>query len=137
MKNGLLPGVEATVRITVTEAMLAAFDGEVIHPVLSTVSMIYHMEKAGRAVILPFLEEDEEGCGFAVEIKHVGPAVIGQEVVFRAVCTEVTDTRVVCEVTAHTALGRVGYGSFTQALFKKEDMKRRIQDLQKQVEATR
>lgn len=129
--------MEATIRITVTEEMLAAFDGEVIHPVLSTVSMIYHMEKAGRAVILPFLEDDEEGCGFGVDIKHVGPAVIGQEVIFRAVCTEVTATRIVCEVTARTSRNRVGYGFFTQALFKKAEMAKRFRDLQQQVDEER
>lgn len=47
--------------ITVTEDMIAAFGGEMVHPVLSTVTMVYYMEWVGRKVILPFLEEGEEG----------------------------------------------------------------------------
>lgn len=130
MKDGLQPGATAEFTVTVTPEMVPVFDGEVIHPVLSTVSMIYYMEKAGRYVLAPHLEEHEEGSGFAIDIKHVGPAVIGQEVTFRAVCVEVTQKRVVCEVTADTARNRVGVGTFTQAIFNKGEMQRRFQQLQ-------
>ena len=40
----LLP--EATVEVTVTQAMCAAFDGEVVHAVYGTASMVGHMELA-------------------------------------------------------------------------------------------
>ncbi|MFD2370523.1 thioesterase family protein [Brevibacillus sp. GCM10020057] len=133
MKRELAPGTTAQFTVTVTEDMFPAFDGKVIHPVMSTVSMIYHMEKAGRYVLAPHLEEHEEGVGFAIDIKHVGPAVAGQQVTFRAVCVEVTDKRVVCEVTADTPRHRVGTGLFTQAVFNKEDMRRRVQELQEEV----
>jgi fluoroacetyl-CoA thioesterase len=135
LKSGLAPGTAAEFAVTVTEEMFPAFDGEVVHQVMSTVSMIYYMEKAGRYVILPYLEEHEEGSGFAIDIKHVGPAVLGQKVTFRAVCTEVTEKRVVCEVTAETTSNRVGVGTFTQAIFNKQEIKRRFQQLQADVEA--
>lgn len=134
MKSGLVPGTAAEFAVTVTEEMFPAFDGEVVHPVMSTVSMIYYMEKAGRYVILPYLEDHEEGSGFAIQIKHVGPAVTGQEVTFRAVCTEVTEKRVVCEVTAKTSRNLVGLGTFTQAIFNKHDIRQRFQQLQADVE---
>ncbi|WP_027417035.1 thioesterase family protein [Aneurinibacillus terranovensis] len=133
MKEGLVPGITADFSIIVEESMMPAFDGEVVHPVLSTVSMIYYMEKAGRYVILPYLEDDEEGAGFSIDIKHIGPAVVGQVVRFKAVCTEVNEKRVVCEVTAHTNLNIVGQGSFIQAFFKKTDMAKRIERIQEQI----
>ncbi len=135
MKPGLVKGTSASFTVTVTEDMLPAFDGQVVHRVMSTVSMIYYMEKAGRHVILPYLDEDEEGSGFAIDIKHVGPAVVGQEVTFTAVCTEVTEKRVVCDVTAETSRNRVGIGSFTQAIFNKQDMARRFRELQDQIDS--
>jgi fluoroacetyl-CoA thioesterase len=134
LKPGLQPGVAAEFTVTVTEEMRPVFDGKVVHHVMSTVSMIYYMEKAGREVILPFLEEHEEGSGFAIEIKHVGPAVIGQEVRFKAICTEVSPTRVVCDVFAETELNLVGKGSFTQAIFNKDEIKQRFAELQKKVD---
>lgn len=129
MKIGLQPGTSAEFTVTVTPEMFPVFEGEVIHQVMSTVSLIYYMELAGRKVILPYLEDHEEGCGFAVDIKHVGPAVSGQDVRFRAVCLEVTKKRVICEVTADTTHNRVGFGTFTQAIFDKEEVRNRFASL--------
>jgi len=134
MNSGLQPGTTAEITVKVTSDMFPAFDGQVVHPVMSTVSMIYYMEMAGRHVILPYLEDHEEGCGLAVDIKHVGPAVEGQEVMFRAVCVEVTEKRVVCVVTADTTRNRVGVGTFTQAIFNKHDMSRRFQAIQEEAD---
>jgi fluoroacetyl-CoA thioesterase len=130
MKPGLHPGVKVEFEVTVTDDMRPAFDGKVVHDVMSTVSMIYFMEKAGRMLILPYLEEEEEGAGYAIDIKHVGPAVIGQTVRFSAICTGVTPKRVVCDVIAETDENLVGKGSFTQAIFQRRDMLRRIDELQ-------
>ncbi len=121
--------------MTVTEDMRPSFNGQVVHDVLSTVTMIYYMEWAGRKIILPYLEEGEEGAGLAIDVKHVGPAVLGQKVTFRAVCTEVTPKRVVCEVSAETDLNLVGKGTFTQAIFRQKDMLQRIQELENRVRA--
>lgn len=133
MKEGLKPGVQVEFHVVVDESMRPSFDGQVVHDVMSTVTMIYYMEKSGREVILPFLDEGEEGAGLSVDIKHVGPAVLGQEVTFRALCTEVTEKRVVCEVTAETAFNLVGKGVFTQAIFMKKDMDQRIAELEKKL----
>jgi fluoroacetyl-CoA thioesterase len=131
--EGMKPGISVEFSITVDKEMRPSFDGVVVHDVMSTVTMIYYMEKAGREVIFPYLENDEEGAGFAIDVKHVGPAVLGQEVRFKAVCTEATSKRVVCDVTAETELNLVGKGAFTQAIFKKVEMAGRIQSLQEKV----
>ncbi|WP_134703656.1 thioesterase family protein [Ammoniphilus sp. YIM 78166] len=131
MKDGLKPGVQVEFKIVVDESMRPSFDGQVVHDVLSTVTMVYYMEKAGREVILPYLDESEEGAGYGLDIKHVGPAVVGQEVRFQAICTEVTEKRVVCEVTAETEWNVVGKGTFTQAIFQKKEMAQRLADLMK------
>lgn len=134
MRPGLQPGAKVEFRITVDPSMRPAFDEKVVHNVLSTVSMIYYMEKAGREMIIPFLEEEEEGAGFEIQVKHIGPAVVGQKVLFTAVCTEINVRRVVCEVTAETNIHLVGKGLFTQAIFKKEEMAKRITMLEKKLE---
>lgn len=130
----LTPGVTANLEITVTDEMRPAFDGEVVHQVMSTVTMIYYMEKAGRHVILPYLEEGEEGAGYDVSITHTGPAIVGEKVVFTAVCTQVTERRVVCEVTARTSHGVIGQGTFTQAIFRKARMEKKLQELREALE---
>lgn len=134
MKPGLISGAETSFIVTVTPDMYPAFDGTTIHEVMSTVTMIYYMEKAGRELIVPFLEEEEEGSGFALDIKHVGPAVAGQEVTFRAVCTEAGAKRIVCEVVAETQFNLVGKGLFTQAIFNKATMADRLAALRRRTE---
>ncbi len=126
MKKGIKPGIKTLFDITVTEDMRPQFDGIFVHDVMSTVSMVYYMERAGRLLILPYLDVDEDSAGFALDIKHVGPAVIGQNVTFTAVCTEVRPTRVVCDVRAVTDCNVVGEGIFTQAIFPKDLMDKRI-----------
>ncbi|HWO96993.1 MAG TPA: thioesterase, partial [Bacillus sp. (in: firmicutes)] len=73
MKKGMQVGDSAFVTAKVTSEMFAQFDGEVVHPAYSTVSMVYHMEWAARKIILPYLEDDEEGMGAAVSVKHIAP----------------------------------------------------------------
>ncbi len=126
MKSSLQAGVSAAFTITVTDEMRPAFDGKVVRDVLSTVSMIYFMEKVGRDVLLPHLDEDEEGAGFHIDVKHIAPAVVGQEVTFRAVCTSVTPKRVACEVSAEADGNLVGKGTFTQAIFNAQQGAERI-----------
>jgi fluoroacetyl-CoA thioesterase len=77
MKSGLEIGTKATIKITVTTEMFAQFDGIVVHRAYSTVAMVYHMEWVSRLIILPFLEEGEEGMGGAVSVKHLAPSPEG------------------------------------------------------------
>lgn len=134
MKKGLYPGRRVEITFTVSDDMLAGFDGAVVHPVLSTVSMIYHMEKAGRRIILPFLELDEEGAGYEVCVRHLRPAIVGETVTVEAKATEVNDRYVVAEVRARVGERIIGEGTFTQILFRKETLHGRIEALKAALE---
>jgi len=127
MKQGLSPGHQATLTVHVTEDMAAAFGGQMVHPVLSTVSMVYFMEWAGRKVILPFLEEHEEGVGASINVKHRAPAPIGKKVTFVATAKEVTPTKVVCDVIAEHDKAIVGEAEFVQVILPKERMHANIE----------
>lgn len=129
MKPGLIVGYEETMEIVVTSGMVASFGGEIIHPVLSTVSMIYYMEWVGRKVILPFLEESEEGIGASISIHHRAPAPIGKKVGFCAVVTEVISEKVVCRVKAEHQQSVVGEGEFVQVILSKERIQNRIREM--------
>ncbi len=136
MKAELKPGVKATFDIIVSADMRPQFDGVFVHDVMSTVAMVYYMERVGRQMLLPYLEDDESSAGFALDIKHVGPAIIGQRVTFTATCTDVSSNRVVCNVLAVTDCNVVGEGEFTQAIFEKDLMEKRIKQLVAQMAHT-
>lgn len=117
MKAGFDPGVTASVTFTVDDTMLAAFEGQVVHPVLGTAPLVHYLELAGRRVILPFLEEHEEGVGHAISVVHRAPAHPGTTVTATATLTAFTGNRVVTRVEARTESGRViADGEFTQVI---------------------
>lgn len=126
MKPGLEPGYRESISIVITEEMAAAFAGQMVHPVLSTVHMVYYMEWVSRQVILPFLEEGEEGMGTTIQIRHKAPAPIGKQVTFTATVTERTASRVVCQVRAEHDRSVVGEGEFVQVILPLEKIQANI-----------
>jgi predicted thioesterase len=127
MKSGLTLGHQETLVITVTKEMAASFGGEMVHATLSTVSMVYYMEWVGRKVILPFLEEDEEGIGGAISVKHCAPAPIGKQITFVATVIDITDRKVVCSVIAKHNRAIVGEAEFTQMILPKAQIIEKIE----------
>jgi len=95
-------GYKAQLAVVVTESMTVDFEelGRV-HPVYATYWLCKHMEEAGRKIILPFLEDGEEGIGSAVSARHLAPAVAGQglDVVAEHVGTERNRVRARCRAT--------------------------------------
>ncbi|WP_409253074.1 thioesterase family protein [Bacillus sp. SCS-153A] len=123
MKSGMTVGQTASVTATVTPDMFAQFDGEVVHPVYSTVSMVYHMEWASRKIILPFLEEGEEGMGGAVSMKHIAPSSEGTNVTITATLTELRSNVVITKVEARNENGLIGLGEVKQVILPKEKIR--------------
>jgi len=126
MKLGLELGREESIKITVTEDMYAAFEGEVIHPVYSTVAMTYHMEWVSRKIILPFLEEHEEGMGASVQLKHIAASPLGSVVFLTATVIELRDNFVKTKVTAQNHLGVIGKGEVVQVILSKESIANKL-----------
>ncbi|KYD30481.1 thioesterase family protein [Parageobacillus toebii] len=130
MKPGMRVGDTAVVEAVVTPDMFAQFEGNVVHPAYSTVSMVYHMEWASRKIILPYLEEHEEGMGAAVSVKHIAPTTEGSTVTVTATVTEIRDNVVVTKVEAKNEMQVIGIGEVKQVILPKRKI---AQMLQKQL----
>ena len=130
MKPGLEIGQKREIRALVTADMYAQFEGQLVHPVYSTVSMVYHMEWAARQIILPYLEAHEEGVGAAVTVEHVAPTIAGMEVTAIATLTAFDRSKVVCEVEVINDAGMVaGRGTVIQHIVQKEKFYKKIEQL--------
>lgn len=126
MKEGLSVGEQQTYSTTVTPDMAAQFHGKVVHPVYSTVAMVYHMEWVARKVILPYLEEHEEGMGAEVSVRHIQPAALNSEVTLCATVTEYKKNKVVTKVSVMSNEREIGAGQVTQFILPKETIKQNI-----------
>ena len=119
-------GREETIEITVTEDMFASFEGVVVHPVYSTVAMTYHMEWVSRKIILPFLEDYEEGMGASVQLKHVAASTLGSKVTLTAILVEHRDNVVITKVTAKNHVGVIGTGEVRQVILPKKTIAQKL-----------
>ncbi|RDI94888.1 thioesterase [Meiothermus sp. QL-1] len=120
------PGYQATFETVVTEAMTVDFEqadprlGR-LHPVYATYWMAKHMELAGRKIILPFLEEGEEGIGSRVSVDHLASALPGMRVRIVAEHLRTEGNRVHVRCTAWNELGdRIGEGYTEQVILPKD-----------------
>lgn len=111
-------GASATLEVVVTDEMTVDF-AELgrVHPVYATYTMAKHFEEAGRKVLLPHLEDGEEGLGSSVSVEHLAPSWVGERLRVVARCAEVHGNRLVCECTATDEDGReIGRGTTGQVV---------------------
>jgi fluoroacetyl-CoA thioesterase len=130
MKSGLAVGHTAVVTTEVIPSMYAQFEGSVVHPVYSTVSMVYHMEWASRKIILPYLEDHEEGMGAKVNVEHNAPAKTGSCLEIRANVIKYERNIILTEVTVRDKeSGRlIGKGEVKQVVLPKVKIKERMKE---------
>ncbi len=115
-------GYQAVFETVVTPEMTVDFEelGKV-HPVYATYWMTKHMELAGRKIILPFLEEGEDGIGHEVEVRHLASALPGMRVKIVAEHLRTEGNRVYAACRAYNELGDlIGEGRTTQVILPKE-----------------
>jgi predicted thioesterase len=130
MRDGLVPGRTGEVEITVTPAMVAQSDElGLIHPVYATWTLVQHMEMASRKVLLPFLEDDEEAVGYAVNVVHLAPTPVGMRVRVRAVLERVDGRRIYCRLEAFNERERIGEGTTIQILVSRTRLREQFRAL--------
>lgn len=134
MNEGLKPGAEASVKIIVTSEMVATFEElGPVHPLYSTWSMVRHMELACRKIILPYLEPGEDAVGYSVDVTHLAPTGVGEQVTARARLVEFDGRRIVCAVEAHNEHEKIGEGTQVQMLVRKDRLASRIAEITRRV----
>ncbi len=102
---------------TVTAEMGVKHFGAGVPQVLSTPSMIGLMERTCVELLTPYMDEGEQTVGFHVDVKHLAPTKIGQNVRITAALLEVKEKKFRFAVEAVNDQGvKIGEGTHRRAL---------------------
>jgi len=123
MKSVFKPGDKKVYNRVVTEADLASFKGEALHPVCATFSLARDFEWSSRLFFLEMKEEDEEGVGTFLSIDHKSPAFVGERIIFTATVLKIRDNELTCSIEAKIGDRIIAIGTTGQKMFKKEKLK--------------
>lgn len=117
-----LLGKKKIFRFHVNNSMFAVFDGELIHPVLSTFWLGYYFEWYSRKVIQSFFKDDINACGSKLSINHKSPAFendwVDVEVEVVNIDRQIIDCSIVAKVDSRIiAEGKTSQFVSTQSFF--------------------
>ena len=131
-------GERAVLEVLVTPAMTVKFAelGELhpaeLHPVYATYELARHFEEVGRKLLLPHLEDSEDGLGTEVRVRHLRSALPGMRVTLTATVQSVEDRRLTVAVEAVSELGEVvATGSTEQYVSSSERIRAGFDELEK------
>ncbi len=124
MKQIFKPGDRKQTTYWVTQADVAAFGGEVVHPVCSTFALGREAEWAGRQFVLDMRESHEEGIGTQLVIDHKAPAFVGEEIVVTATVEKIENHEIICSFEASVNGRIIATGKTGQKILSREKINR-------------
>lgn len=102
----------------------ATFHGSVVHPVYATFALARDVEWTTRQFVLDMKEEDEEGIGTYLEIRHLGPAFVGDTIIIRGRFETMVEDELICSFEAHVGRRIIARGKTGQKILKQEKINR-------------
>lgn len=124
MKSVFKTGDKKQYKRIVAQTDVAAFHGEVVHPVCSTFSLARDIEWTTRQFVLEMRDSDEEGVGTFLTIEHKSPAFVGEEIIFTGVVEKISGHELICSYVANVGERLIAIGQTGQKIFKKEKIEK-------------
>ncbi len=121
MKDGLIAvGETRQHTFVVRPEDVASFQGETVHDVCATYTLAREIEYASRLFVLELKEEQEEGIGTELTVRHISPAFPGETVTIVATLDTLTDRDVICSYVARVGDRVVARGTTGQKVLPRE-----------------
>ncbi len=124
MKHIFKPGDRKVYTHTIGNNDVAAFHGQVVHPVCATFSLARDVEWTTRQFVLEMREDGEEGIGTFLSIDHKAPAFVGEKIIFEAWVDSIERNELICHYQARVGTRLVAIGKTGQKILKKETIER-------------
>lgn len=109
----------------------ASFESGTVHEVYATFALTRDAEWSSRLFVLEMKEENEEGIGTFVSVKHLSPALISETVLFEAVIEELKGNEINCSFTAKVGDRLIAEGRTGQKILLKEKIEKLFEGLKK------
>lgn len=119
MQNLFKPGDTKVFTRTVRPEDCASFSGQEIHPLYSTFALARDAEWCCRQFVLDMKEDDEEGIGTFIEIRHESAAPVGSVIQFIATTESIQGHDIICQFTASVNGKIVARGRQGQKILKR------------------
>lgn len=129
MKTVFKIGSEIKLLHKVEAVDLATFETGNVHPFYSTFSLGRDAEWACRQFVLQMKDEDEEGIGTFLNIRHKSPAMLGDLVEFTATVIVLEGNTINCEFVAKVGERIIAEGEQGQKILKTEKVERMINQI--------
>lgn len=123
MKHVFKAGDTKEYRALVKPEDVAKFHGTVVHQVCSTFALAREVEWTTRLFVLDMKEDDEEGVGTFLELRHEGPAFVGEEIIFTGIFEGFSGRDLVCSFVARTGDRIIARGKTGQKILKLEKIR--------------
>lgn len=117
MKPDLKPGVSEEQTITTTPDMGISHLGPSVPPMYSTPAMIALIEAACVTLMTRYVDEGEQSVGFHIDVRHLAPTTIGQQVTAKVTLRAVDGRRYTFDVECTNEEGvKIGEGIHERAV---------------------
>lgn len=128
MKRNPRTGETGELSFVVTEQHVIDFADDQMPAVLSTPWLIWFLEHAAREAILPLLEANESTVGVQVDMEHLAPTPLGQEVTCKARVISCDGRLITLHFEAHDQHERIARGIHKLQVIHCERFAGRVRD---------
>jgi len=127
MKCSPKVGDTGELRLVVERAHTIDFADDQMPAVFSTPQLILYLERAAREAIASVLEPGESSVGVHVDVQHLAPTPLGQEVACSARVIHVDGAVITFQVEAHDEQDMIARGLHKRAVIKVDRFASRVQ----------
>lgn len=127
MKSSPKVGTIGTQQVVVEPSHAIDFADAAMPAVLSTPWLIWFLEHAARAAVLPFLEAGESTVGTYIEVRHLAATPVGQTVTCSARVVQTVGTTISFQLEAHDQHELIARGFHKLQVIRVDRFARRVQ----------
>jgi len=129
MINPFVKGDKKFYSKVVTQEETATFESGEVHPFYGTFALGRDAEWVCRLFVLEMKEEGEEGIGTYLNIKHLAPALVGDEIELTGILDAVDGRHVHCLFEARSKGKLIAQGSTGQYILSEKRKKELYKDI--------